>query len=149
MKTLFDASAAAEIKERVASLTPASQRVWGRMDVAQMVAHCANAMEAAVGDVRPPRLFVGRLFGAMARKRVLSARPSPRNAPTSRELRIVDARDLDRERARLVQLIDRFVAGGPARCTTHPHQFFGSMNPEEWGKLTYKHLDHHLQQFSA
>ncbi|HEY5370005.1 MAG TPA: DUF1569 domain-containing protein [Hanamia sp.] len=31
----------------------------------------------------------------------------------------------------------------------HPHPFFGKLNRKEWGRLIYKHLDHHLKQFSS
>jgi len=58
-------------------------------------------------------------------------------------------RDLKAERERLRGLIERFVAGGRAGCTTHPHSFFGKLTPEEWAILMYKHLDHHLRQFGV
>ena len=32
---------------------------------------------------------------------------------------------------------------------SHPHTFFGSLTADEWSLLMYKHLDHHLTQFSA
>jgi hypothetical protein len=72
-----------------------------------------------------------------------------RNSPTVPDLVIAEERDLDTERDRLTSLIDRFVAAGPAGCTTHPHSFFGRMTPREWAILMYKHLDHHLRQFGA
>jgi hypothetical protein len=149
MKSLYDPSAATEIKERVARLTPTSQRVWGKMTVSQMLAHCANSLEEAVGDQKPRRLLIGRVLGPMVKRRLLGEGPMKRNAPTAPELRIVDERDLERERQRLVSLVDRFGAAGPAGCTSHPHTFFGPMTADEWGRLMYKHLDHHLTQFSA
>lgn len=60
-----------------------------------------------------------------------------------------DARDLENERNHLLVLIDKFTAGGPAACTTHPHGFFGKLTPDQWAILMYKHLDHHLRQFGA
>jgi hypothetical protein len=57
------------------------------------------------------------------------------------------AKDFAAEQQRLIDWIDRFSAGGPERCTTHPHCFFGQMTPLEWATLGYKHLDHHLRQF--
>lgn len=75
--------------------------------------------------------------------------PMRRNSPTAPDLVIRDERDLGAERERLNGLIDRFAAGGPAGCTTHPHTFFGPMTPQEWATLMYKHLDHHLRQFGA
>ena len=52
-----------------------------------------------------------------------------------------------REKKRLAALVERFSKGGRAGCTTHPHPFFGALTPDDWGVLTYKHLDHHLRQF--
>jgi hypothetical protein len=75
--------------------------------------------------------------------------PMRRNSPTVKSLVVADERHLETERQRLCGLIDRFVAGGPARCTKHPHSFFGPLKPEEWAELMYKHLDHHLRQFGA
>lgn len=150
MKTLFDRSAVEEVKSRLRNLRPDSARVWGKMHAAQAVAHCANGMEMAVGDLRPPRVLVGRLFGPIVRRLALgNDRPMERNSPTAPALLIADHRDLDLERQRLSALIDRFSAGGPARCTTHPHPFFGRLSAEQWAELMYKHLDHHLRQFGA
>jgi hypothetical protein len=66
-----------------------------------------------------------------------------------KDLVVQDERDLRPERERLLGLIDRFAAAGPAGCTKHPHSFFGRLTPEEWAILTYKHLDHHLRQFGV
>ena len=38
MKTLFETSSVEEIKQRIAGLKPESQRLWGKMDVAQALA---------------------------------------------------------------------------------------------------------------
>jgi hypothetical protein len=120
------------------------------MTPAQAMAHCAVGMEWAVGDARPPRMFVGRLLGEVVKRRVVGDdAPLQRNSPTAPEMVVSDARDLERERERLLALLDRFVAGGPAQCTSHPHSFFGPMTPEECATLSYKHLDHHLRQFGA
>jgi transposase InsO family protein len=75
--------------------------------------------------------------------------PMRKNSPTARGLIVADERDFGTERARLSGLIDKFAAGGAARCTRNPHSFFGRMTPEEWAILTYKHLDHHLRQFGV
>ncbi|MCB0510451.1 MAG: DUF1569 domain-containing protein [Bacteroidetes bacterium] len=31
----------------------------------------------------------------------------------------------------------------------HAHPFFGNLSKADWQRLIYKHIDHHLQQFSA
>ncbi|MDZ4803510.1 MAG: DUF1569 domain-containing protein [Candidatus Eisenbacteria bacterium] len=30
-----------------------------------------------------------------------------------------------------------------------PNPIFGNLSVDEWGKLSWKHLDHHLRQFGA
>ena len=149
MKSLYDPSTVDELKRRLATLTPDSPRLWGKMTPAQMLCHCSLGMESAVGDRKPLRMFIGRLLGGLVKPSFLSEKPVPKNSPTAPWLVIKDDRDLETERARLISLIERFSTGGPEACTQHPHSFFGKLTPEEWGKSSYKHLDHHLQQFGA
>jgi hypothetical protein len=150
MKTLFDAATANEVKERMGRLEPNTQRQWGKMSAPQALAHLATTMEWAVGDSKEPRMFVGYLFGGIAKSRVLKdERPMGKNMPTAKSLVVADPRDLQRERLRLSALIDRFCAGGPKGCTKNPHTFFGPLTPDEWSQLMYKHLDHHLRQFGV
>jgi hypothetical protein len=150
VKHLYEPAAVAEVKDRLARLRADATRQWGTMTAPQAVAHCAAGMELALGDRRPPQLFLGRIIGAIVKPLALANEaPMRRNSPTVPDLVIAEERDLDTERDRLTSLIDRFVAAGPAGCTTHPHSFFGRMTPREWAILMYKHLDHHLRQFGA
>jgi hypothetical protein len=149
MKNLFDAATAEEVNERLTQLRPDSERLWGKMSSAQALAHCSAAMEVAVGLKFPPRAFMGRLFGRIAKSSMLSEKPVPRNLPTDKSFVVEDERDFAVERQRLQGLVERFAAGGPAGCTKHPHSFFGPMTPQEWAELNYKHLDHHLRQFGV
>ena len=148
MRNLFDASAAVEVKDRLGRLRPDSKRQWGKMTAAQAVAHCSAGLEMALGDINPPRVLMGRLIGRVIKRFVVaSAQPMRPNSPTADELVVDGVRDLDEERVRLSNLIDRFRAGGDSSCTTHPHPFLGSLTAQEWSVLMCKHLDHHLRQF--
>lgn len=150
MKNLFEAARVEEVKQRMARLRPDSERLWGKMNAPQALAHCSAAVEWAVGDRIPPRMFLGRIMGRIVKPMVLGKdEPMRRNSPTAKDLVVQDERDLGTERERLRGLIDRFAAGGPKGCTTHPHSFFGKLTPEEWATLMYKHLDHHLRQFGV
>ncbi len=150
MKNLYETTTTDEVKARLAQLQLNSERQWGMMTVAQAVAHCALGVEMAAGDLKPPRVMIGRLLGGIVKPLALrDDKPFKRNSPTSKSLVVADDRNLDTERQRLVQLIDRFAAAGPAGCTTHPHAFFGRLTPQEWAILQFKHLDHHLRQFGA
>jgi len=148
---MFQAETVNEVQGRLAHLEPESERQWGKMSAAQMLAHCAAAMELATGDcvgtpAPLPLRVIGRAIKPMALK---DDAPMKRNSPTLKELIMTDACDFHAEKDRLRGLIGRFAAGGPAGCTTHPHSFFGRLTPDEWGVLMYKHLDHHLRQFGV
>jgi Protein of unknown function (DUF1569) len=148
VRNLFEAARVEEVKERVAHLRPDSERLWGKMNAAQAVAHCSAGLEMALGDRRPPRWLLGRIIGPMVKPIAFREdEPMRRNSPTM--IAVEDERNLGTERERLRGLINRFVAAGPAGCTTHPHSFFGRLTPEEWATLMYKHLDHHLRQFGV
>ncbi len=150
MKNLFESATVEEVKQRMAQLRPDSERQWGKMNVAQMVAHCSGGLEWAVGDKKPPRMFVGRILGVIVKPMALrDDEPMRRNSPTSKDLVVDDDRNLEVERLRLRGLIERFALTGPKGCTSHPHSFFGRLTPEEWAVLMYKHLDHHLRQFGV
>lgn len=149
MRNLFEPDTVAGLKERLAKLQPDSARQWGKMTPAQAMAHYAAQMEMILGKTFPPRSLLGRIFGRRAKAKILSEEPFPRNAQTDKHFLIVDRRDLDTERERVQKLLDCFVRGGPAVCTSHPHSFFGTMTPAEWARLMYRHLDHHLRQFGV
>jgi hypothetical protein len=150
MRTLFEPTAVNDVQARLKRLQPGQQRVWGKMTVAQAIAHCSAGLEMALGDRRPPRVLIGRVIGPLVRRLALgNDEPMRRNSPTARDLVVSDSRDFETERTRLAGLIDRFAAGGAAKCTAHPHPFFGRLTPEQWAELMYKHLDHHLCQFGV
>jgi hypothetical protein len=150
MKNLFEEARVEEVKERMGQLRPDSERLWGKMNAPQALAHCSAAVEWAVGDRIPPRMFLGRIMGQIVKRMVLgNDEPMRRNSPTAKDLVVQDKRDLGTERDRLRGLIDRFAAAGPKGCTTHPHSFFGRLTPDEWSTLMYKYLDHHLRQFGV
>ncbi len=151
MKNLFDPTVANHVKTRLAQLNPQSDRRWGKMTAARMLAHCSISMQWAVGEVVPEKgALPARLMGRLIKPMVLrNDDPLRKNSPTASSLVVTDERDLDKERDRLSGLIDTFSTGGPAACTRHPHSFFGSMTPQEWAILMYKHLDHHLRQFGV
>jgi hypothetical protein len=151
MKNLFDAIVANQVRTRLGKLEPNSERRWGTMTPAQMLAHCSVSLQWAVGEVVPEKAALPvRLMGRLVKPMVFrNDDPLRKNSPTAKSLVVSDERDLGKERERLSGLMDKFIAGGPAGCTRNPHSFFGKLTPEEWAVLMYKHLDHHLRQFGV
>lgn len=149
MLNLFDADDREALARRLADLEPSSPREWGKMNVGQMLAHCAVALEVPCGDRIKAQSLLGRVLAPFVRSTVLGEKPFSHNAPTDPDFRIVDEHDFDKEKVRLAALIDRFCSRGPARAEGVVHSFFGRLTADQWGRLMYKHLDHHLRQFGA
>ncbi|HEX3069306.1 MAG TPA: DUF1569 domain-containing protein, partial [Thermoanaerobaculia bacterium] len=114
-----------------------------------MVTHCARALETATGDRPMKQKLIGKILMPFFRKSILGEKPFSRNGPTDPSFIVSDERDFDIERQKLIGLIDRLVARGPAKAAGQTHAFFGRLTGQQWGELMYKHIDHHLQQFGV
>lgn len=147
--TIFSPEALRQVGDRIRSLTPDSKAKWGKMNVAQMLAHCQVGIRLATGEMTLKRVFIGYLFGRMAKKSLTSEKPWSQGLPTAKEFKIAGERDFATERDGLLALVERLSRGGPQSLTKSPHPFFGPLTPTEWDVLTARHLDHHLRQFGA
>ncbi len=134
--------------ERLERLSPESQALWGKMDVAQMLAHTAAFLELAMSDRKVRQAFIGRIFGSMAKRQFLT-KAVPRNVGTLTTLKISDQRDFHKEKEGLRHALERFGKGGEGGITRQPHAFFGRLTPNEWARLEYAHIDHHFKQFGV
>lgn len=148
MNNLFQPGAVEEVMTRIEQLTPSSQPAWGKMDAAQMMAHCSQALDMASGKFAAKRTLLGRLVGSRVRYILMDESPMRPNSPTVKELRVGKC-DFEQEHERLKRCVRRFHEEGESGCTTHPHPFFGPLTPLEWSTGMYKHLDHHLRQFGV
>jgi hypothetical protein len=149
MKNLFQPDAVNEVISRIDELQPTTPHQWGKMDVAQMMAHCSATLDVASGRVVLPRMFIGRILGPLARSGFTNEKPFSRNGPTDKNFVIANPRDFATEQSQLKDRVRRFHEGGEAHCTKHPHSFFGRLTPQQWATGMYKHLDHHLRQFGV
>jgi Protein of unknown function (DUF1569) len=149
MKNLFDKSTLEEVINRLNQLTPQSQRQWGKMEVAQMLAHCKEAFKVPLSDKPLPRMFMGYLFGWMLKSKLHNEEPWKKGMPTAPNFLIKDERNFEEEKRQLIELVTKFNTSGPSKVGLYPHPFFGKLTSEQWGKSMYKHLDHHLMQFGV
>lgn len=135
------------ILQRVQSLGASATPQWGKLTLAQMLAHCHKPLQVATGKLELKRGLMGKLLGGWAKKKfVVSDAPFGRNGPTDPKFLDASAVDVEAERATLIDLIQEYVKGGP-KCSVHP--FFGPMDERDWDRLMWKHLDHHLRQFGV
>ena len=149
MQSLFDTNTYTEVIDRINTLSPASTAQWGKMNVAQMLAHCKAAFRVPLSEKKLPRMFVGRIIGPLIKSKLYNESPWKQNLPTAPEFIIKDERNFDKEKRELLDLLYKFHAAGPDGIGQFPHPFFGTFTKEQWGMSMYKHLDHHLKQFEV
>ncbi len=149
MYSLVQPGVASDLIGRLAQLPPNAKAQWGKMSVSQMLAHCQVPLQVALGEKQIKRRFIGRIFGGKYKKIFLSEPPLKHGLPTDPSFVVKDDRDFDKERRKLQALLQRFARSGPEIIVAREHPFFGHMTVDEWGILSWKHLDHHLQQFNV
>jgi hypothetical protein len=149
MKDLFDVQDNREIIERIDKLLPSAQAQWGKMHVAQMLAHAQAPLRCAFGEVKYKRSLLGMLVGRIALKQLTSGKPWKHSMPTNPEFVVANEREFEKEKKQLTALVQRFTQSGPSAITKEAHPFFGKMNPQEWSSLQWNHLNHHLTQFGV
>jgi len=135
-----------EIVTRIENLQPTSQAKWGKMNVAQMLAHCQEPIKIGLGITHAKRGLLGILFGQMFKKKFLK-QGFTNNLPTSPEFVIVSDKSFTTEKQQLITLVKKLAEPNAITCKKHP--FFGKITEAEWGEISYLHLHHHLKQFGA
>ena len=127
VKNLYDTVAYNEIIQRINQLRPDSERLWGKMNVSQMLAHCIEAFKVPLSEKPLPRFFLGRLLGWIAKGKLYNDQPWGKSLPTAPNFIIKDQRDFEKEKAGLVSLINQFYEKGPEKTGLYPHPFFGTL----------------------
>ena len=149
-KNLFDQKECRETIERIYSLTPETQALWGKMDVAQMLAHCNVAYELVYTDKHPkPKGFQKFMIKLFAKNLVVGPKPYKKNSRTAPMFLIADERDFEKEKNRLVDHLQKTQELGASHFNGKESHAFGKLSTQEWNTLFSKHLDHHLKQFGV
>jgi Protein of unknown function (DUF1569) len=149
MPSLFEPQTAQEIITRINTLKPTNQRLWGKMNVAQMLFHCNQALGTATGDVNIKPPFIFKIIGSMIKKKVMEEKPYKQSLPTAKEFIIVDEKEFEKERYAVLDRINKFITNGQQKVDGLRHPAFGKLTAYEWGFSQWKHFDHHLKQFGV
>ncbi len=150
-KSLLTAPAYQEVISRLEQLQVSNTRLWGTMTVTEMLCHCKQPLRNALGitntvsEANPIKSFVFKIASLNILKKF------PRNAQTGAAYKIssgtVSETEFEKEKAELKSLISQFYHY-PIKEFYQKHPLFGKMDNEEWGKISFMHLDHHFRQFS-
>jgi len=149
MPCIFNKQDCQIIIDRINKITPATKPLWGKMNATQVMGHCAVSFEMATGRMQMKRVFVGFIFGRLAKKMIFSDKPFKKSTPTAKEFIMPLGKDFEEEKAILIAAIKDLNDRGPDAVKAGPHPFFGSLTLAEWDALIIKHTDHHLTQFGV
>jgi hypothetical protein len=150
LPNIFQSEIGELVISRIEKLTPQSQPLWGKMNVAQMLAHCNVTYEMSLEDKHPkPGAFARFLLKAFVKSTVVNEVPYKKNSRTAPAFLIVDQRDFNREKERLTNYIRKVCQMGEQAFEGRDAHSFGPMTAKEHNNMFYKHLEHHLSQFGV
>lgn len=132
---------------RFATLQPDRKPAWGSMTCCQMLAHVVDPLKAAMGETTVAQRR-GPFRNPVLRHMIIYWLPWPKGAPTAPEFVHKDEPDFKQSLARVRSTVEDFAAAGKT-IRWQPHPAFGDISYKAWGRLTYRHLEHHLRQFGA
>lgn len=89
MKNIYEQCVCNEVCQRIANLTEQSRAKWGKMDVAQMLAHCTASLQVPLADKPAPRMISGYLFGWMLKRKLVDDSPMGKSLPTAPGFKII------------------------------------------------------------
>lgn len=137
-QTLFD---------RLDRLTDTAQPAWGSMSASRMLAHLADAVRMATGEL-PVAPRTTPLGVWPINVLVMFYLPWPKGAPTAPELLRRSSESVAAGVGELKNLLgEASIRGVAASWARHPA--FGALTYEQWGRLIHRHTDHHLTQFGV
>jgi hypothetical protein len=150
LPSVFSKPVVDHLIERINNLTVDSKPLWGKMNVAQMLAHCNVPYDMMYTDIYPKAGPIKRLFlNLFAKNAVVSEKPYPKNSPTAPQFVIVGERNFTIEKEKLINQIEKTLQLGEKYFDGKESLSFGKLSIKEWNNLMYKHLDHHLSQFGV
>jgi len=135
---------------RLFRLMPDARPRWGTMTAGQMLVHCADQLRVSTGVKRLYSMWVPGFLKPLLKKRFVTHFQGFK--PGMKTLRELDSRrgmtppvSFAADHATLLGLLS------PAQYNPRgiEHPLFGHLSAQEFGEITWQHLDHHLRQFGV
>ena len=135
--------------DRIDHVHPDQRPSWGKMNAAQMMAHCAEVTEVFTGKPLRNSPWIIRFMGPLIKKMVLNDRPYNHNTKTHPQYLVADERQFTREKQRLLDTLGQFRQMSEQEHLETRHALFGKLTKAQKTQAVLKHLDHHLNQFGV
>ncbi|MEO8794575.1 MAG: DUF1569 domain-containing protein [Daejeonella sp.] len=150
MKNVFDKAVADELLNRINNLTPDSQPNWGKMRVAQMLAHCNVTYELIYDNIHSkPNPVMKFILKLLVKNKVVGEKGYKQSSPTAPVFLVKVDQDFEKQKRRLTDYILRTQELGGRYFDGKESHSFGKLTQQEWNNMLYKHIDHHLTQFGV
>lgn len=147
MKSFFEPGVYEELVSRIENLKQGTPAYWGKMDTSQMLYHCQIPLNIIL-EKKHYNLKPNWLINFIFKKSLYSDKQWRKNMPTAKDFIIRDKKDFNKEKKALQDLLTE-LNGKREKTNWKAHPAFGELTKEQWGKMQYKHLDHHLRQFGV
>jgi hypothetical protein len=150
MKNLLNKQEHEHILARIDALQGDERAQWGTMTADQMVCHVTDQIRMALGDI-PVADCSNFITRTLASRLVLLGLPAPKGkVKTAPEIDTkkqgTQPTTFEQDIAALKHKITELLQSD-AGFAFQPNPFFGPLTRQQWGRLCYLHLDHHLRQF--
>ncbi len=151
MVQIFTPEGAQHVTDRIHKLTPQSKPLWGRMNVAQMLAHCNVTYELVYTNKHPPpkNPFMRWVLKSFVKKVIVNEEPYKKNMRTAPHFVMETEKNFEEEKQRLIGHIQHTQQLGADYFDGKESHSFGELSQTEWNNMFAKHLDHHLSQFGV
>lgn len=151
MKNLLDQRTKEEILQRIDKLSPETKANWGKMDVKQNLRHMHDALLIPLNELDPTLINPPKVPKWLLKFFLLNVKPPKGKAETFKEINMVantiHPEDFEQEKIALKKVVERFVASGSNFIPEN--KLAGKFSENDWGKLNFNHMDHHLRQFGV
>ncbi|MFC3878470.1 DUF1569 domain-containing protein [Winogradskyella maritima] len=147
IKSYFDEGAHEEITTRIQKLNADMKPGWGQMNAGQMVHHCQIPLNVIL-QTKDYGLKPNWLAKTFFKKAMYSDKLWRKNLPTMPNFRVTEDKDFNTEKQELLRLLNELYSQRQ-REEWQDHPTFGKLTKDQWGRMQYKHLDHHLRQFGV
>jgi hypothetical protein len=147
---IFTPQESATMQKRIESLTPSTTAKWGKMNVAQMLAHCNVTYEMIYETKHPkPNFAIRTILKLLVKPIVVGKAPYKQSSQTAPAFLITDERVFETEKKRLLDHLSKTQQMGEDHFEGKESLSFGKLNKDQWNSMFWKHLDHHLRQFGV
>ncbi len=150
LPNIFSEAVVNNLIERINKLTADTKPNWGKMDAAQMFAHCNVTYEMVHENIHPKPNFLMKFFlKSVIKKTVVTDTLYKKNSQTAPVFLIKSSKDFENEKSRLIGYLKKTQQLGETYFDNKESLSFGKLSVTEWNNLFYKHIDHHLTQFGV